>query len=77
MQPLDLSQPSDQWVPNRAGLVHSPLTSCGGKSDSHRVGRSRRSRKGGSVAHVRVIHGCYTIAAEQEALCAYASSARF
>jgi hypothetical protein len=33
--------------------------------------------KGGSVAHVRVIRGCYTIAAEQEALCAYASSARF
>src|SRR5262245_24179604 len=24
-----------------------------------------------------VIHGCYTIAAEQEVLCAYASSARF
>ena len=31
----------------------------------------------GSVAHERVIHGSYTIAAEQEALCAYASSARF
>jgi hypothetical protein len=49
----------------------------GDLSSSHRVGRSRRSRKGGSVAHVRAIHGCYTIAAEQEALCAYASSARF
>src|SRR4029453_13888119 len=73
---MHVAQLHRDLVPTASRLVHTPHF-VRRKSDSHRVGRSRQPRTGGSVAHVRVIHGCDTIAAEQEVLCAYASSARF